>query len=194
MSNYRYCAESKICVRNFQACSNSTLTKTPGVPQAQYTRDTGCPVTKKCKISVDGNFFIDSALRSEGGLDTSLDGQIKFDDMSLQKVKSDASSFPCAMVFYNLPKKELTMQVSGPNVGVQLMRLNYPKTIVKESLNPFNQYSQFTIMPENDMVIMYLGSTASATSTEAGPATIKWINKKVTPQYIDLLGGKILKF
>ncbi len=141
MSNYKYCADSRVCIRSIQSCSN----RSAGVPQTQYTRESGCPVTKKCMISVDGNFFIDTGLKSEGGFDTSLDGQMKFDDLSLDKAKKEASSFPCAMVFYNLPKKELTLQVSGPNVGVQLLRLNYPKTYVKESINPFNQYSQFTI-------------------------------------------------
>ena len=87
---------------------------------------------------MDGNFFIDTGLKSEGGLDTSFDGFFKVDDLSLDRVKQDSSSFPCAMTFYNLPKKELTLQVSGPNVGVQILRLNYPRTIVKESLNPFN--------------------------------------------------------
>ena len=103
MSNYKYCADSKICLRPFQTCNPD-----PKKNETFYTRETGCPITKKCQISVDGNFFIDYGLRSQGGLDTSTDGQIKFEDLSLQKVKTTPDAFPCAMVFHNLPKKELT--------------------------------------------------------------------------------------
>ena len=152
MSNYKYCAVQKKCVALATQCNmNETF----------YLKDIGCPVTQKCDIGVDGNFFLDTGLATKGGLDTSNDGQMRFSNMTFDFVKKNPSKFPCAMVLYNLPKKELTFQISGPNVGVQLLKLNYPNRVARESLNPFNPTSTFTMMPENDMTIVYLGSTAS---------------------------------
>ena len=58
--------------------------------------------------------------------------------MTIDIVRKNPANFPCAMVLYNIPKKELTFSISGPNVGVQLLKLNYPKNITRQSLNPFN--------------------------------------------------------
>ena len=132
MSNYRFCAVQKKCIAfNAQCNPDETF----------YIREMGCPVTKKCDIGIDGNFFLDTGLAVQGGLDTSNDGQIKFNNMTIDIVKRNPNDFPCAMVLYNVPKKELTFQISGPNVGVQLLKLNYPNRVSRESLNPFNPTS-----------------------------------------------------
>ncbi len=83
--------------------------------------------------------------------------------MTQEIVRRNPGDFPCALVIYNKPKKELTFQISGPNVGVQLLKLNYPNKVTRESLNPFNPQSQFLMSPENDMTIVYIGSTSSIT-------------------------------
>ena len=169
MSNYRYCAVQKKCIAiNAQCNANET----------QYTRGDGCPVTKKCDIGVDGNFFLDTGLQIQGGLDTSKDNEIRFKNMTIDIDRANPNNFPCAMVLFNIPKKELNFQISGPNVGVQIMKVNYPNRVTKDSLNPFNPTSQFSVLPENDMTIVYIGSTASISGLEAGPAVIRWENKK----------------
>ena len=107
--------ETKTCIKLTQSCNGNSSSNGA---QVSYLRETGCPVKKKCQIGVDGEFFIGMKNSTEGGIDTTSDGQIKFEDISIDKVRQDSSLFPCAMVFYNLPKKDLTMQVSGPNIGV----------------------------------------------------------------------------
>ena len=132
MSNYRYCAVQKKCIAINAQCN---------VDETQYTRGDGCPVTKKCDIGVDGNFFLDTGLQIQGGLDTSKDNEIRFKNMTIDIVRANPNNFPCAMVLFNIPKKELNFQISGPNVGVQIMKVNYPNRVTKDSLNPFNPTS-----------------------------------------------------
>ncbi len=53
MSNYKFCAVQKKCV---------TLTTPCNTNETFYLKDIGCPVTQKCNIGVDGNFFLDTGL------------------------------------------------------------------------------------------------------------------------------------
>ena len=53
MSNYKYCAVQKKCIALATQCNKN---------ETFYLKDIGCPVTQKCDIGVDGNFFLDTGL------------------------------------------------------------------------------------------------------------------------------------
>ena len=53
MSNYKYCAVQKKCVALATQCNKN---------ETFYLKEIGCPVTQKCDIGVDGNFFLDTGL------------------------------------------------------------------------------------------------------------------------------------
>ena len=140
MNNYKYCGAKKTCVKISESCDQKES-------NMEYIREKGCPIEKKCNLGINGNFYIDTGNAASGGLDTSLDNSIRLSDLTLSRVKDNPSNFPCALVLYNIPKKELNFQISGPNVGVQLLKLNYPNGVEKIHLNPYNAYSSFTLLP-----------------------------------------------
>ena len=68
---------------------------------------TGCPILSKCDLGLDGSLFIDHGLAAVGGLDTSVNNQVVLQDLNKTTIASNSSKFPCALVLYNLPNKQL---------------------------------------------------------------------------------------
>ncbi|TNV76330.1 hypothetical protein FGO68_gene14073 [Halteria grandinella] len=179
MSNFKYCETAQSCIYPNTTCPNKTGAKGVIILDNEFTNLTGCPINDKCEVGLNGNWYLDTGNAAQGGLDTSVDSYVRLNYFNSTTISQNASKFPCSITIHNFPKKELTFQVSGPNVGVGLLTLNYPNKINKTNFKPYQPYSEFTIKPENSMAIVYLGSTASVGSkSEVGPATIQWINGK----------------
>ena len=98
-NNYVYCAEQMQCVNATQSCIG-----------IQYTNITGCPVTSKCNVGIDGFLRIDNNSSHYGALNTIKNGLIN--------ITAPAHN-PCSLVLQNPYHKYLTWTVTGSHVGAQ---------------------------------------------------------------------------
>ena len=80
----------------------------------------------KCDLGLNGTFYIDTGNAASGGLDTSVDNQIVLTSMTPETIANNPEAFPCSLVIYNFPGKALNFEVTGPNVGLQILTLSYP--------------------------------------------------------------------
>ena len=105
--------------------------------ETSYTTDTGCPVKSKCNLGLNGNYYIDTGNSANGGLDTSVDSQLTLSYFNQSTINKNPDAFPCALVLYNFPNKQLDFHISGPNVGVQVLSLTYPNQVQKVQFPPY---------------------------------------------------------
>lgn len=119
VNGYRYCSKQQGCIPIENTCNTK-------VAETSYTQVTGCPVKSKCGLGLNGTFYIDTGNAASGGLDTSVDSSVVLRSMSPKAIAANPDSFPCALVLYNFPQKNLDFQISGPNVGLQVLTLTYP--------------------------------------------------------------------
>ena len=71
MNNYKYCSVKNTCIKADIICNNATK-------EREFTNVTGCPITQKCDLGLNGTFFIDTGNAASGGLDTSVDNHFRF--------------------------------------------------------------------------------------------------------------------
>eukprot|EP00347_Sterkiella_histriomuscorum_P002238 403368942 len=140
-------SKDNTCISN----SSSPVLTCPKTVVKEYTNVTGCPVIKKCEIGMNGMISLDAdpKVLPFAAINTTIDGQII--------IPAPVGS-PCSLIIQNNRQKSVTLQVSGPNVAAQLVKLDMSSQSIVENSKAYTAFSLFTLKPTNDMMIMYVGS------------------------------------
>ncbi|CDW80147.1 UNKNOWN [Stylonychia lemnae] len=116
-----------------------------------YTNVTGCPVISKCKVGVNGMISLDGnpIVMKDAAINTTKDGSMKI---------LAPQGNPCSLVIQNNRVSDLTLQISGPNVAAELVKIDMTKQSQIQKTYAYTSFTIFKLKPADDFMVMYIGS------------------------------------
>eukprot|EP00347_Sterkiella_histriomuscorum_P016629 403352456 len=131
---YWYCME-------FEACQPVNQTCARGVT---YNSTTGCPVHQGCPFGANGIVYLGNK-NVTGGY--GADGSVAF---------NVTARYPCYLAIVNDKVEEITYNLVGNNMNVQMMNLQFPTSNFKHT--SMNLGKEYKMLKSDNITYLYIGS------------------------------------